>query len=299
MSHLLVVDDCLVDCRLAGGLLQGHYYVEYSSNGAEALESMEARLPLAVITDLRMPEMDGMQLVEAVRRRFPMVPVILMTAQGSEEIALQALMAGAADYIPKSKLSAELLKSVKGILAFASGGFGGKRLARCLRHEELEYELENDPLLIPPLVLQVKQAALEMGVVDDTDAVRLAKALTEALRNAIFHGNLDLSMEQTRVTVEQGSSWLSIVREQPPYCDRRVHFRATLSPREVQVVIGDDGPGFDVAHLPDVTADPSYLSSEGGRGLVLIDMFMDEVRFNATGNEITLVKHAMGIGTSP
>ena len=151
MSHLLVVEDSLVDSRLVGGLLGAKYSVEYSSNGLDALESMEARLPLAVVTDLRMPEMDGMQLVKAVRQRFPMVPVILMTAHGSEEIAMRALMAGAADYIPKSKLCVELLKSVEGILAFASGGFGWQRLARCLRHEELEYELENDPLLIPPL----------------------------------------------------------------------------------------------------------------------------------------------------
>ena len=104
MSHLLIVEDSLVDSRLAAELLRPKYSVEYASNGLEALESMEARIPLAVITDLRMPEMDGMQLVKAVRRRFATVPVVLMTAHGSEEIALRALMAGAADYIPKSKL---------------------------------------------------------------------------------------------------------------------------------------------------------------------------------------------------
>ena len=191
---------------------------------------------------------------------------------------------------------------MEGILGCTAGGFGGLRLTRCLRREELEYELENDPLLIPPLVQQVEQAARELGVVDDTDAVRLAKGLAEALLNAMYHGNLELSDEQTGLAAEEGSTSPSIVarrREQPPYRDRRVHFRATLSRREVQVVIRDDGPGFDVARLPDVSADPSYLASEGGRGLVLIDMFMDEVRFNAAGNEIALVKHAMGVGTSP
>ena len=288
MSHVLVVEDSLVDSRLAGKLLQPKYSVEYSSNGVEALESMEDRMPVAVITDLRMPEMDGMQLIKAVRRRFPMVPVIVMTAHGSEDIALQALMEGAADYIPKSKLCSELLKTVDGILGLASGGFGRQRLTRCLRHEELEFELENDPLLIPPLVEQVKQAARELGVVDDTDAVRLAKGLAEALHNAMYHGNLELSEEQAGQ-----AAWR---REQPPFRDRRVHFFARLSPREVEVVIRDDGPGFDVTRLPDVAADPSYLASEGGRGLVLIGMFMDEVRFNAAGNEIALVKHAMGAG---
>jgi len=106
MNHLLVVDDSLVDCRLVGGLLERHtkYHVEYAYNGFEALELLEARLPLAVVTDLQMPEMDGMQLVETIRRQFPTVPVILMTAHGSEEIALEALMLGAADYIPKTKV---------------------------------------------------------------------------------------------------------------------------------------------------------------------------------------------------
>jgi anti-sigma regulatory factor (Ser/Thr protein kinase) len=65
-----------------------------------------------------------------------------------------------------------------------------------------------------------------------------------------------------------------------------------FSPTQAKFVIQDEGPGFDTARLPDVRADPSYLSRGGGRGLVLIHMFMDEVAFNSTGNEITLVKHA-------
>jgi CheY-like chemotaxis protein len=48
-------------------------------------------LPDAVLTDLDMPEMNGLQLVEAIRRDYPAVPVILMTALGSEEIAVEAL----------------------------------------------------------------------------------------------------------------------------------------------------------------------------------------------------------------
>ena len=49
---------------------------------------------------------------------------------------------------------------------------------------------------------------------------------------------------------------------------------------------------FDVSCLPDVKANPGHLTGGGGRGLVLVHMFMDEVTFNAAGNEITLVKHA-------
>ena len=54
-------------------------------------------------------------------------------------------------------------------------------------------------------------------------------------------------------------------------------------------MVRDEGPGFDPATLPDPT-DPSNLERVGGRGLLLIRTFMDEVRHNESGNEITFVK---------
>jgi CheY-like chemotaxis protein len=297
MNHLLVVDDSAVDSRLVGSLLERHtkYHVEYATNGLDAIELLEARLPLAVVTDLQMPEMDGMQLVETIRRQFPTVPVILMTAHGSEEIALQALMLGAADYIPKAKLSSELLESVEGVLAITAGDRPHQRLSHCLRYEELRYELDNDVLLIPPLVEKLQHVAMDLALVDEAESVRLAKALAEALHNAIYHGNLELSVDQIETADQPSSPGPDVVarrRECSPYCDRRVQLRAVFSPREAKFVIQDEGPGFDTGCLPDVKADPSYLSRGGGRGLVLIHMFMDEVVFNSAGNEITLVKHA-------
>jgi anti-sigma regulatory factor (Ser/Thr protein kinase) len=144
-------------------------------------------------------------------------------------------------------------------------------------------------------VEQLQHAAGDLALVDQTDGVRLAKAVAEALRNAIYHGNLELSEDQIEAAAEPsaaGVDALALRREQHPYCDRRVHLRAAFTPREARFTIQDEGPGFDPARLPDVRADPSYLARDGGRGLVLIDMFMDEVRFSPTGNEITLVKHA-------
>jgi CheY-like chemotaxis protein len=294
MNYLLVVDDSLVDRQVVGGLLQRktEHHVEYASNGLEALELLEARLPLAMVTDLQMPEMDGMQLVTTVRRRFPSVPVIVTTAHGSEDIAAQALLAGAADYVPKSEIVTELLKSLENVLAIASGDRLHYRLSHCLRYEELQYELENDLLLVPPLVSHLQEAALDLGLVDATDNVRLGRSLIEALRNAIYHGNLELSPEQIAAvqSLPGPTDAVASRRKQLPYGQRRVYVRALLSPREARFTIRDEGPGYDVASLPDIIEDPTPLSRSGGRGLVLIRMFMDEVRFNTAGNEITLVK---------
>jgi len=296
MSYLLVVDDSLVDRQLAGRLLESRteHHVEYASNGLDALEVLESRLPLAVVTDLQMPEMDGMQLVQAVRRRFPTVPVIVITGHGSEEIALQALMYGAADYVPKSKLASELPESVEGVLAIATGDRPHQRLSHCLRYQEVQYELENDFLLIPPLVDQLQHAARDLMLVDETESVRLAKAIAEALTNAVYHGNLELTAEQIEAAAESSSSddTIALRRKQPPYCERHVYLRAVISAREARFTIRDQGPGFDVNQVPDVQADPSHLSRSSNRGLVLIRMFMDEVSFNPAGNEITMVKLA-------
>ena len=113
-SVVLVVDDSPVDRRLAGGILEkSHYQAAYAGNGVEALAALEHQLPSVVLTDLQMPEMDGLELVEAIRNKYPLVPVILMTAHGSETIAIQALQRGAASYVPKKDLATDLLESAR------------------------------------------------------------------------------------------------------------------------------------------------------------------------------------------
>ena len=72
--------------------------------------------PLAVLTDLDMPEMNGLDLVVALRREHPSIPVILMTAFGSEEIAIQALQSGAASYVPKRALARDLIATLQDVL---------------------------------------------------------------------------------------------------------------------------------------------------------------------------------------
>jgi CheY-like chemotaxis protein/anti-sigma regulatory factor (Ser/Thr protein kinase) len=299
MKHILVVDDSAADRVLAGRLLEAKtdYTVEYASDGAQALEHMEDRLPVAVVTDLQMPVMDGMQLVDAVHFQFPTVPVVLMTAHGSEDIALQALLAGAADYVPKSRLTTDLAQSIQSVLALTSDDRPHQRLVQCLRFHEVRYELENDALLIAPLVQQLQQLASDLALIEKRDQMRFAKSLTEAMRNAIYHGNLELPFDQikaARQPPEQAVDLVSHRRAQLPYRDRRVDVSAIFTPEAAQITIRDEGPGFDVTRLPDVKADPSHLVDGESRGLVLIRMFMDEVSFDSTGSEITLVKRAVG-----
>jgi anti-sigma regulatory factor (Ser/Thr protein kinase) len=68
-----------------------------------------------------------------------------------------------------------------------------------------------------------------------------------------------------------------------------VYVTVQITREEARYVVRDEGPGFNPSKLPDPT-DPSNLERVSGRGLLLIFTFMDEVKYNATGNEVTMIK---------
>ena len=296
MSTVLVVDDSAVDRRLAGGILEkmAGLKVEYATNGAEALEKIQLVHPDVVLTDLQMPEMDGLELVGAIRSRFPLVPVILMTAHGSEDIAVQALARGASSYVPKMKLAAELPEVLESVLAVSKADRHNERLGDCLHRTSSEFVLDNDTALVYPLVDHCQRLVTRMKLCDDTGRIRVGIALEEALLNALYHGNLELSADQLQdarsAMVSNGhGNIIEQRRQQAPYRDRRIHFNVSVSATEAQFVVRDEGPGFNPGEVPDPT-DPVNLERESGRGLLLMRSFMDNVEYSKSGNQVTLVK---------
>jgi CheY-like chemotaxis protein len=115
MHYVLIVDDSDVDRLLMEGLLKKMpgFEVIGARDGVHALEQLKAWSIDMVITDIQMPKMDGLALMKAARKDYPDIPVVLTTGMGSEEIAAVALKAGAASYIPKSRLNKMLISTVE------------------------------------------------------------------------------------------------------------------------------------------------------------------------------------------
>jgi CheY-like chemotaxis protein/anti-sigma regulatory factor (Ser/Thr protein kinase) len=295
MPNILVVDDSVVDRRIAGRFLEEDpdMQMDYASHGVEALARMQQRVPDLVLTDLMMPEMDGLELVAAVRSQYPLVPVILMTSRGSEEIAVQALQAGAASYVPKRTLARKLLTTVRKVLAAATGRRGHTRLMQCLTKVQCSFVLENDSSLFGPLVAYLQEGVTQMGICDETECTRVGIALEEALANALYHGNLGVGSE---LLEQDGNTYFSLLAARcrtPPYAARRIRVEANLSRAAATFVLRDEGSGFDPHALPDPT-DPANLEKASGRGVLLMKTFMDEVIYNDVGNEVTLIKRGNG-----
>jgi CheY-like chemotaxis protein/anti-sigma regulatory factor (Ser/Thr protein kinase) len=288
---VLVVDDSAMDRHLAGAIVQKTegWRATFATNGVEALEVLKGRSPDVVLTDMLMPEMDGLELVQAIRARYPLVPVILMTAHGSEDIAIRALQSGAASYVPKKSLARDLAETLEQVLAASQTSRSQQRIVESLTHHESRFVLENDLGLVAPMVGHLEQTMERLKMCEPSGLVLLGVALHEALTNAILHGNLELSSEMRETDEKEYYRLARERRTQPPYAGRRVLVGATLTPQEAVFVVRDDGQGFDPAILPDPT-DPANLGRVSGRGLLLIQTFMDHVEHNERGNQITMVK---------
>ncbi len=158
---------------------------------------------------------------------------------------------------------------------------------------ESYFSLENDPELIGAFVDLLLDELAGMNVGDETIRLRVGVALQEALSNAIYHGNLEVGSDLRQYDECRFYELATERRSIVPYRQRRVHVRATVDRHSATFVIRDEGPGFDVSRL-DQLIDSEDLMRIGGRGLLLIRTFMDEVKYNSTGNEITLVKRCGG-----
>src|SRR5690606_34954726 len=128
-----------------------------AEDGQQALDKLCSMRPDVVLTDIQMPGRGGLELVAAVRVRHPGVPVILMTGHGSETLAVEALQRGAANYIPKVQLGERLIETIDEAIALVRSDRTYERLIACLRDCRFEFELDNDPALIDPLVDLVQQ----------------------------------------------------------------------------------------------------------------------------------------------
>jgi CheY-like chemotaxis protein len=266
----------------------------FAKSGHEGLEVIERERPAVILTDLIMPDMEGLELIQQVRARHPQISVILVTAYGSEEVAMQALRAGAANYIPKKRLARDLVPTIRQVLSIATMTRERRRILRCMVRRESAFILENDPELVLPLLKLLHEEIEGLTICDQCGQLQVGVALQEALYNALFHGNLEVSSDLRQEDERLFEAVAEERRGQEPYCLRRIQVQVQLDRDRARFVVTDEGPGFDTA-IFNRSVQPEDLNKIGGRGLLLIRTFMDQVSFNESGNQITMVKLSLAV----
>lgn len=291
MSEVLVVDDDAVDRMIIGRVLRDipDANIHFAEHAEEALAKISVADFDLVITDLRMPRVDGLQLLAAIRESHKSLPVVIVTALGNEELAIEALRIGASDYVDKNDLQTELVVCCERLLRL---NHEKKQLAAAKQFAvsgETCFQIPSDRSVVPPLARLLQQTTTELFGDQEAHPTQVGVALEEALLNAVIHGNLEVS-SKLRMQ-DNGFFDAAIMQRQqdPRYGNRKVYVTFTWSQDEVRFRIRDEGPGFNVEKLPDPT-DPENLLKPSGRGVLLMRTFMTDVRYNETGNDVTMVR---------
>jgi CheY-like chemotaxis protein len=294
LIKILIVEDNEMDRILVAHLLSDHYDIVCASDGVEGLEICETESPDVVVTDLVMPRLDGMQMLTALHARHPEIPVIMMTSEGSESTATQAMDLGAASYVPKHQLPERLSETVDQVVELLRADRDYSRLLQRMTYCRYTFVLENDLSLIEPLVEFIQQIAFAEGFCDYGGRNRIGVALHEALFNAMYHGNLQLPSElnQTvRTLLREGKS-VPIVEERRKnarYEERRVMVDLKATSEQLRIVINDEGEGFDHQRYGRHAGDS--VDPHRHRGILLIESIIHKVIFNELGNKLTLILH--------
>lgn len=138
MSHVLIVEDdpVLREALAETMTIAGHSYVT-AKDGNEALVLLEIHNPAVVLTDIRMDNLDGNQLLTEIQKKRPGLPVILMTAFGCVEDAVIAMRHGAVDYLQKPFSAQLLTEKIKRYIKTETGSNGADPVAQDAKSQAL------------------------------------------------------------------------------------------------------------------------------------------------------------------
>lgn len=115
IANILLVDDEVPFLEtMARRLIKREFITATASSGREAIKLLEKNNDLeVVILDVKMPEMDGLQTLNIIRQRFPLIEVIMLTGHATVESAIEGMKLGAFDYLMKPCDMEELLSKIR------------------------------------------------------------------------------------------------------------------------------------------------------------------------------------------
>lgn len=291
MIHILAVTSNRSDRNLVAKALapESTYRCDFADSEEEIRGAIHSDQLDILLLDPAVTAIDGPGLVRSIQEAHPQVPVVLITSRGREAVAIQAFRNGASNYVPKHLIAVELIPTLRSVLQVTQQTRRRLRMLARLTDFHCKFELENDRELIATLVSYLQEHTARLLPCDDAELIRVGIALDEALTNALYHGNLELSSELREGDTEAYDHVAKQRAHEAPYAARRLRVEATISRDQAEFRIQDDGPGFDPNTLPD-PRDPDNLHKVSGRGVLLMRSFMDEVSFGPRGNEVTLRK---------
>lgn len=290
MKILIVEDDSASRFFLESLLESNGYEFRSAANGIEGLNIFEEYRPDIVLSDIQMPIMDGLELLEAIRDKKSDTIVIIVTAFGTENYAIQALHLGANNYLKKPVSAQELLRLLKKYHAILSSKYSTDALPGKLKNRKFTLEFKTEFNKIPKIVDKVLvESILD---VEDNEKVNIELGLVELITNAIEHGNLNIDYFEKQKALDNGElgELYNQRMSNSTFKNRTVTINFLANPEKYQWTIIDEGDGFDWELLPDPT-DEAHILELSGRGIFISRFLFDEIEYIGKGNTVIATKY--------
>jgi DNA-binding response OmpR family regulator len=262
----------------------GHSVIS-AATPALGLSTFDMTQPDIVITDLFLPEQEGIVLVKQIHERRPTCPVLLLTDAGQVESTMEGLRAGALDYVQQpihEDIFAQVLqRAIHRLPATVDDAPGVERLEYLL-------VMGSDPIFVESTVTWLIQGTA-MGLVEARQ-LHLRAALQELVMNAVEHGCLELRYHD-KVEAMEKDQYNELIRQRRQYArfqDRRVTIRAIYDKRQriLTYQIADEGKGFNWKVWLKSGIEVCPTGDVSGRGIFLVHSFFPDIKYNDRGNEV-------------
>jgi DNA-binding response OmpR family regulator len=290
-ERVLIVDDQdALRVMLARMVERAGFEPVEAKDGEEAVERFKTFAPIVVVSDIMMPKMDGLALLERIKQIDRGAAVILMTGLGNEEVLLQALRGGATNFFKKPFNVADLIQQIRAVAEYRREAARSTLTTPFLEEETKLFRIPSGDERYLPLINQV---TLQLPrILPEEEILNLKIGIEEMIVNAVEHGNLGISFAEKAAAIEAGTlRELMAERLKGAGAAKVVTVTSRLTRERFEITISDGGEGFDWRALPGVEA--GNLLAYSGRGIFLTKIYFDEVRYNERGNEVTLVKRRM------
>lgn len=265
MAKILVVDDEeIVRTTLKRALNRDDMVVTTASLAKEALALLENEKFDLIMTDVKMPEMDGITFVKTVKLDDPEVPIVVLTGFATIEMTRDALQSGAYNFLTKPFEIENILAVVKRGLTLKKEIVRNKEVASFTQCQ-FDVEIPSRAELLGGVIFYIIEQLKLMDFSERIIATEILMTLDEAITNAHKHGN---KADQTK----------------------KIFVRTKIDRDKMEMSIRDEGEGFDPEQLINPLS-PEGIERNCGRGVFLIKSYMDEVSYNDKGNELTIVKN--------
>jgi len=290
MKILIVEDDYGSREYLLNLINLEGYEVRAAVNGEEGLAEYKSFDPDIIISDIQMPVMDGLEMLNILRRDKSDTIFIITTAFGSEDYAIEALRLGANNYLKKPIKR----KSLMGLINKYKLIIDSHTLAKVAQGElvkkDMTLEFRTDINHIPAIIGQLVS---ELGVkLDDSEVTNIELGLDELITNSVEHGNLGITFDE-KVEASNNNTILELYAEKmknKKLAKRKIKVKYKLRPKYIEWLITDEGKGFDWKLIPDPTKG-AQLMELIGRGIFITNFLFNEMEYLGKGNKVRVRKN--------